>query len=306
MPGIWTHISFCESVVDTLQIPSTFTKLESIMKLGAQGFDPLLYYNFQPLIQNPSVRFSDTLLYSQRCSEFLKDLIKSAKDQRREVKSYVFGFITNYILKCYLRPFINYFAGNEGMDRRKLAIHVDTLLMEQYHNLQTWKTPVYKEIDVGFSLDKDIVELIHLNSIKHFPHAGFNSSKFIQKSYRHMKLALRMLYDPHGWKQGLFGTFLSPFSYQPVDENKDYLNSEKKTWVHPTEHKSRTDSFMELYDQAKIETVEVMTEVLSYWNESSVKAETNMQILLESLLSLDINNQVGYQLFKTEQEHPSR
>lgn len=282
MPNIWTHITFCESVVDTLQIPDSFLKQEAIMKLGAQGFAPFSFFNVHRTIRDFPSQFNDISISSQQCNGFLKDLIEDAKDQRKEIKSYVFGFVTNYILNCHTRPFIHYFAKKKQTDHRKLETSIDTLLMEKHYNLQTWKVPVYKEIDVGFSIDKDIAELIHKNSLKHFPEAIFKSSKIIQKAYRHMKLVLRIWHDPNGWKNNIFGSTIFSFSHRPLNGDHDYLNLEKKTWYHPITNKASTDSFEELYDQAKVETIEIMTEVLCYWNERSSKAKANLRKLLET------------------------
>lgn len=298
MPNIWTHICFCENVADTLRNPEPFVKQEVLMKLGAQGPDPFFYYNFWRLYQNHPVQYIGTLLHTKKCGPFLIDLIESAKNKRKEIRAYVFGFITHHILDRHTHPFIHYYAGYKENNHQKLEIYIDTLLMEKHHNLKTWKAPVYKEIDVGFSLDQDIVELIHQNIIKHFPNVGYKSPKYIQKTYRYMKLALRILADPYGWKNTLFGSIISPFSHRPVNDDKDYLNLNKETWYHSATNEARTDSFEDLYEQAKIEAVEILSEVLTYWHEGSEKAKTNLQNLIGNIsydtglpLDIDLINQ---------------
>jgi len=296
MPNVWTHICFCESVVDTLRNPDPFAKQETLMSLGAQGSTPL-YFNFWRLIQNRPVKNMNLLLHDKKYNDFLLDIIESAKNERIEVQSYVFGFITNYILDYHIDPFICYFAGGRKKDQRKLETYIDTLLMEKHHNLQTWKTAVYKEIDVGFSIDKDIVDVFQHNIKKYFPKMNI-SNKTIQKAYRNMKFTLRLLADPYGWKNTLFGTIISPYSYQPIKDDRDYLNLNRESWYLPHTKEIKTDSFEDLYEQAKIVAIEIMTEVLTYWHQKSDIAKKNLQKLIGNL-TIDKNLILGDGIFDT-------
>src|SRR5699024_12834260 len=136
--------------MDTLQIPDSFLKQESIMKLGAEGFAPFSFFNVHRTIRDFPSQFNDISISSQQCNGFLKDLIEDAKDQRKEIKSYVFGFVTNYILNCHTRPFIHYFAKEKQTDHRKLETSIDTMLMEKNYNLQRRRITIYKKKKVGF------------------------------------------------------------------------------------------------------------------------------------------------------------
>lgn len=279
MPNIWTHMLFCEDVLDAIENPNPFSHNEAYMKLGAQGPDPFFYYNFWPWIKNEPVNNIGMILHTKDCGAFLMDLIERAKDMDRHVQGYVFGFVTHHILDRNAHPYIHYRSGYKGNDHQKLEVLIDTLMMEKYHNLKTWKAPVYKEINVGYSFNKEITNLLHETIKEHYPEVDQNSAAYIQKAYRDMKLALKLIADPYGWKNVILKPLVSSYSHQPIKNNVDYLNLKNTTWHHPATNEPSSKSFIDLYDQARIEGIEVLTEVLSYWksrNESNAERLNNL------------------------------
>ncbi|WP_330948558.1 zinc dependent phospholipase C family protein [Virgibacillus sp. MG-45] len=267
MPNIWTHMLFCEDVIDTIgNSPDPYFKYDSMLKLGAQGPDPFFYYNFWPWIKNEPVHEIGMQLHSNHCGPFLLDLITSAKAMDKEVRAYVFGFITHHILDRNTHPYINYRAGYNSNNHQRLEVIIDTIMMEKYHNLKTWKTPVYKEINVGTRLNASIVELLHETIQKHYPDIAKSSSSYIQKAYRDMKLALKLLSDPYGWKNALLKSLVSAYSHQPVKNQVDYLNLAHTAWKHPATGEISTESFIDLYEKGRAEAIEIMTAVLLYWD----------------------------------------
>ncbi|SHG89481.1 zinc dependent phospholipase C family protein [Ornithinibacillus halophilus] len=271
MPNIWTHMLFCEDVVDSIGKPNPFPKLERIMNLGAQGPDPFFYYNFWPWVKDEPVNEIGLLLHQKHCGEFLMDLIVSVKNKSEELKAYVFGFITHHILDRNTHPYVHYRAGYEGSKHQKLEIIIDTIMMKRNKNMDTWKVPVYKEINVGSTLNEDLVELLYERINKYYPEAFRGSPSYINKSYSDMKLALRILADPYHWKNKLFKSLVSSFSHQPVNDDVDYLNINNEPWYHPATNEPSTKSFIDLYEQGRIEAIEILTAVLSFWEDELPK-----------------------------------
>ncbi|API91108.1 MULTISPECIES: zinc dependent phospholipase C family protein [Virgibacillus] len=266
MPNIWTHIIFCEEMSDAITQTHQFSSHESMMKLGAQGPDPFFYHRFWPWMKEGHAQEIGTVLHEQKCGPFLLDLIRTAKTMENQVKAYVFGFITHHILDRNTHPYIHFRAGYEGSKHQKLEIIIDTLMLHKFNNLKTWKTPVYKEIDVGRKLDKKIVQLLYQTIVKHYPELDATQTH-IQKSYRDMKLALMLLSDPIGWKNRIFHSLISSYSHRPVQDNKDYLNEQKTTWYHPATKEPSNNSFLELYQQAKTEGFQILSTVNAYWKQ---------------------------------------
>lgn len=283
MPNIWTHILFCEEVVDAVPKLHPFSQHENYMKLGAQGPDPFFYYNFWPWVKEEPVHDVGTALHTEHCGAFLMNLIENAKENCSEVKAFVAGFITHHVLDRNTHPYIHYRAGYEGSNHQRLEIRIDTLMMEKYHNLKTWKTPVYKEIDLGRKLDPDIISLLFQAINKFFPKLKRDNDAYIQKAYRDMLLALRILADPSGIKNRLIGSLISPYSHQPVKDDVDYLNLKKAIWLHPATKEPSDKSFIELYNESRVKGIDIITEVQNYWNQGSHYSKQKLEKLIGNI-----------------------
>ncbi|TXL63975.1 zinc dependent phospholipase C family protein [Cerasibacillus terrae] len=306
MPNIWTHILFCEEVVDSISKTHTpFFLNERFMKLGAQGPDLFFYYQFWPWIKHNPDEQIGTVLHTKHCGPFIMDLIDKAKTMDEQIQAYVFGFITHHILDRNTHPYIHYRAGYKGNNHQRLEVIIDTLIMEKYHHLKTWKLPVYKEIDVGFFLPKDIGTLLEKNIQKHYPDLTFNLVKYIQKSYRDMKFAQRLLYDPYGWKNTVFKSIISAYSHRPVTDDKDYLNLNHHTWYHPATKEPSTKSFIDLYNKSKVEACDIMANVIKYWVEPNESLKTQLTLMIGNIsydtgkdLALNVVNQYSDSLIE--------
>ncbi|MFD2042793.1 zinc dependent phospholipase C family protein [Ornithinibacillus salinisoli] len=270
MPNIWTHMLFCEDVVDSIGKPNPFPTYERYMNLGSQGPDPFFYHNFWPWVEDDPIQNIGSLIHRKQCGSFLMDLIVEAKNASDEVRAYVFGFVTHHILDRNTHPYIHYRAGYKGNKHQKLEVLIDTLMMERYKNFKTWKLPVYKEINVGDTFHEEIKQLLHDNIQKHYSSFDQDTTHYIEKAYRDMKLALRILADPLGWKNVFFKPLVSSFSHRPIDNNVDYLNLDGSTWYHPATNEPSTKSFIDLYEQGRIEAIEIATSILKYWNNEGI------------------------------------
>ncbi|MEW9675056.1 zinc dependent phospholipase C family protein [Lentibacillus sp. L22] len=265
MPNIWTHIAFCKDMVNAMNHPSRFFTHEQYLNLGAQGPDPFFYYNFWPWIKDEPVHDIGTALHTKHCGDFLMDLITKSASLDPSIQAYVFGFVTHHILDRNAHPYIHYRAGYEGNDHQRLEVLIDTLMMQHKYRMQTWKVPVYNEIDVGRNLNPELVKLLYSIIQAHYPDINPQSSAYIQKAYQDMKLALRILADPHGWKNKLLKSLVSAYSHQPIKTDIDYLNLKQTTWYHPATQEPSNQTFMDLYEAGLAEAIEIMTLILEYW-----------------------------------------
>lgn len=283
MPNIWTHILFSEEVLDAVPNLQSFAKHENYLKLGAQGPDPFFYYNFWPWIKDEPVHEVGMALHTRNCGAFLHDLIEQAKDSNDEVKAFVLGFVTHHVLDRNTHPYVHYRAGYKGNDHQRLEIQIDTLMMEKYQNLETWKTPVFKEIDLGRKLNGNIVKLLSTAINKHFPELYRKDTHYIQKSYRDMMLALKILSDPTGIKNMLLGKLISAYSHQPITNDVDYLNLNKTTWYHPATNEPCNKSFIDLYNESRIEGIEIITEVSNYWETGAEYSKVKLNKMIDNI-----------------------
>ncbi len=199
-------------------------------------------------------------------------------------KAYILGFVTHHILDRNTHPYIHYHAGYENNNHQRLEVIIDTIMMKESRNVNTWKVPVYKEINIGPRLDEEINSLLEKSIEKYYGNKLTNlPEQYIQASYSQMKSALRILFDPYKWKNTLFATLVSAFSHQPLKDEKDYLNEEKRTWRHPATNEPQNDTFLSLYEQAKKEGIEVIQAVLSYWKNPNEANEKHLKTLIDNI-----------------------
>src|SRR5699024_6875278 len=94
---------------------------------------------------------------------------------------------------------------------------------------------------------------------------AFDTPKYIQKAYRDLKWALRILAVPRGWKHTTFPSLISPYSHLSISDQINYLNYDRNTWYHSETMEPYTGSFIDLYKQAKLSGIQVTKNVLQYW-----------------------------------------
>ncbi|QDP39699.1 zinc dependent phospholipase C family protein [Radiobacillus deserti] len=283
MPNIWTHMLFCDELLETIKEPAC-VEYETYLNLGAQGPDPFFYHNFLPWKKEKKVNHIGTLLHTERCGEFLLYLIQNAPQHGEKAKAYVLGFVTHHILDRNTHPYIHYRAGYKGNKHQYLEVIIDTIMMKRIRNQDTWRFPVYKEIDVGSKLDDKVHQLIKEAIRIHFPEAIKNlPSEFVQDSYRDMKRALRIVSDSTGIKHIFLSSFISSFSHRPIREGKDYLGEEGSTWYHPATNEPSTKSFLDLYEEAKIEGTDILIALLQYWDRPSDDQFAKLNTLLDDI-----------------------
>lgn len=270
MSMIWTHIQFSEDVIDSIQKTDDYSKYERYMKLGTQ------IKNLNDLLNSQSFKHDNLkgeTVHSPESYHLLLKKIKSAKNKPKHVQAFIIGVITHYVLEQKVQPYIKQLNRKINCYEINAKAQIDTLIMKKTYKLNTWKTPVYNEINVGFFIDKFIVKL--LSEVKH------PFSKNIQKMYWRLNILLRYYFDPYGWK-----TKLLP-SYQPIykpylhsQNGIDYLNESHSKWIDITTNEISTKSFSQLYDKAELEATVLLNEIVKYWNSSSNQVNDNIRQLL--------------------------
>ncbi|WP_070120371.1 zinc dependent phospholipase C family protein [Bacillus marinisedimentorum] len=265
MPNVWTHILFGNRTAEEGGFKPAGQE-KTAYQLGCQGPDPFFYHRFFPWQKDGAAVIGDRI-HHKYCGSFLMDMIEDGMKTDILTKAYIGGFVTHHILDRTAHPYINYRAGTEGNRHQKLEIIIDTLLMKRYRKIETYKTPVYKEIDLGPDLYPEIEELLAKLIEFYFPeeHSQLRSG-YINDSYRDMIRALKVLYDPSGIKNRLLGKMIEPFSYQKDLPEGDFLNEKKKEWIHPAaEEETYTASFEELMEHAEEEASRILKVIQLYW-----------------------------------------
>ncbi|MBE3555121.1 MAG: zinc dependent phospholipase C family protein [Thermicanus sp.] len=270
MPNIWTHIHFGETLLrKTGKIPYP-EEVKPYFRLGTQGPDPFFYHNFWPW-KTKTVAEIGNKIHHEQCGPFLLEMIRYGKQYKgdEKLKAYILGFITHHLLDRNTHPYIIYRSGNEGKRHSKLEIIIDTLLMKEFRGMDTWKTPVYKEIYIGQELYPPITEMLSKLITYFFPETARQMPRgYVSDSYRHMICAWKILYDPTGIKHLLLREWVSPFSHHKNVGEKDYLNRSRTPWLHPAnDHERSSATFFDLLSQAEQEGLIILPLILEYWED---------------------------------------
>lgn len=286
MPNIWTHIIFAEETTMNLDwIPKSDDE-KAYLRLGAQGPDPFFYYRFWPWIKDkPAVEVGDKI-HHELCGPFLLDMIQSVqRDSNPLLKAYVIGFVTHHLLDRNAHPYINYRSGNVGRKHQELEFTIDTIWMEEKRGIITWKTPVYKEIDVGPTLNESVEKMMETNISKHFPELSEKMPQgFVDDSYKDMIKAQKVLSKFAGRKSRWLPHDVAALVFKPIDSNIDFLNRNKVEWIHPTNVEEKfLASFDDLYEQGMAEAAELLPEIIRYWNTGAEEALENVNKTLGNI-----------------------
>src|SRR5699024_12881890 len=103
-------------------------------------------------------------------------------------------------------------------NKNNIKTAIDTLLMHQYHNLDTRKVPVLKECKLGLFIDKDIKKILYIMN----PYLAKN----LQKSYFHTLISIKWFFVPNGGKANLFPSYTILFDItSSLDNNYYYIKN---------------------------------------------------------------------------------
>lgn len=265
MPNIWTHAIFGRELATRLHLDELTASpyIQRVYQLGCQGPDFLFYHRFLPWQKAARMGALGSAMHQRRCGPFLLDLLRSAAGQPLESteRAYALGFLTHHILDRNAHPYVFYYSGFKKWDHQRFEIIVDTLVAKERLGIDTWKTPVWKEFDVGPQLPDAIAPQLDKLARTHYPElaAPFTASDW-NKAYRDMVRAQKLFHDPLGWKRVLTAGQIEPFVFKKRNAPLDYLNLQENEWRHPSILEERhRESFWALWTQALEDGMKTMS-----------------------------------------------
>lgn len=291
MPNIWTHQIFGRQVLEQSGHSSLIeTKAQrNLFQMGCQGPDFLFYHHFLPWHQDKRMNRLGSAMHQTRCGPFLLDLIRwvSGRPIHSPGPVYVLGFVLHHVLDRNMHPYIFYKSGFKKWDHQRLEVIIDTLIARKYESLETWRTPVWKEIETGGRFPDDIADMLDSIAKLHYPEetAGISAEDWNQAN-RDMIAAQRLFHDPTGLKRLLTFRQIEPLVYKRKVPARDYLNEANQPWSCPTDRNDvHTSSFWDLWETAFTDGIEVVREVISVWQDD-LKSSNEAELPDESLDTL--------------------
>ncbi|MHB8918017.1 MAG: zinc dependent phospholipase C family protein [Desulfocucumaceae bacterium] len=290
MPDVWTHI-FCGREV-LARVEDDFRKAArenmNLFNYGCQGPDFFFYYNFLPWDEDKRGFLIGNQMHQENSHIFfLESLNYLRRNPDPGTTVYLMAFVCHWCLDRVTHPYINYISGiyrgykNEPKklinNHKRVEAAIDVLMGLRLQNINVPMVPVHREIDVGESLPGEILGYYRyiLPLVYRESYESMKGTEFVNKSYRDMITALRVLYDPWGVKRLLVSVYdfaskytrnMRYFFYRAAERNAEaYLNEENRPWCHPFDPgEIYTDSFIDLFYRGVEESVEAVNLSLRY------------------------------------------
>lgn len=280
MPNIITHKIFAEEVLKNIKKTDIRNIIEEhlqIYYIGSNGPDFLFFYNAKPweALKNHEPNIIGSELHKKGINAFYQSASKSIqKEGCRSVKenmmAYVFGHLCHWALDMMTHPYIFYKTGDcKGLSashHHRFESMMDTLMLEEFHNVNIKEYPFYEICTYDEEMLKAIAR-VYVPAVK----AALDKELKvydIRVSLNEWKDIQKILYDPHNVKSSFLKTaekvirkpWLISGNIVPKhkDETYDILNKEHFPWYHPCDGNRSEESFLELFQKA----IEIATQLI--------------------------------------------
>jgi len=255
MPNVWAHLIFGQELLQHLGHKELLDdRTRNVFNLGCQGPDFLFYHHFWPWQKDKPLSKTGNLLHTKHCGPFLWDMLARVKGLPLSdpLLLYAIGFLTHHILDRNLHPYVFYKSGFGKWKHQTFEVIMDTCIVRKKRGLETYKNPVWKQINVGPALPSGIAEFLYQLTGLYYPgtQEGIKPCHW-EEAYCQMIKALKLFHDPTGIKTWLTFKQIEPFVYKRKLEPLDYLNEQHEEWNCPTDPNERyTESVWDLWDKA--------------------------------------------------------
>jgi hypothetical protein len=287
MADFLTHILLSDDVMDRIESRRIFegiARFRPLYRLGAQGPDPLFFYNFlrrgKGVLGGLGGRMhnSSTGAFLRFGFERLRNV--SWDDSWLELAAYLAGFICHFTLDRMIHPYVYWATDSwiwsvDGIPVKTTHLQVemslDIILWREKRGTPACKVKTRKFIDIGGSWPKSTADFLieAFRSIYGVQAYKEDINKALADFYR----GHDFLYDPRGWKKRLIqwldsftgGGLKPPRAPYPEEEDKmvDWANKKRRTWKNPFTGEEHRDSVEDILNRASLEAANQINEIFS-------------------------------------------
>lgn len=274
MADFLTHIVLADAVLKRIESRRIFegvNKKRSLYHLGAQGPDPLFFYNCFPGSGKGALKDLGSMMHRKKTGAFLLKGFEKLQDVSYDkswmnIAIYMCGFICHFTLDRIIHPYV-YWAtdqwiwGVDGTPRtvthQQVETALDTIYWKEIKGKPASAEKTSKLVNIGKQWPEGVQALLIevYKDIYGIETSENELNKILKDFYRGHDL----LYDPKGWKKALIhwldsftGGGVKPPKYPyPVvaDSSIDWANRKKRTWVNPfvegETHETSVDEIIE-------------------------------------------------------------
>ncbi|NLM74285.1 MAG: zinc dependent phospholipase C family protein [Clostridiaceae bacterium] len=256
MADFLLHILLADTVskrIESRRLMEGVNKKRSLYNLGAQGPDPLFFYDkFRK--KGPLLGLG-RIMHRQHTGEFLKrgfDRLKdvSYDEDWLDLAVYLCGFICHFTLDRLLHPYVYWATNNwiwkfdgtmEQVTHQQVEMALDIIYWKERTRTKASRVNTKKLIDIGSDWPKSVSEFLTdaIENIYGMEVEPKELKNVLSSFYRGHDL----LYDPAGWKKALInwlenltgGGIKAPRHPYPAeyDTEIDWANRKRRTWKDP-------------------------------------------------------------------------
>ncbi|NBD26566.1 zinc dependent phospholipase C family protein [Paenibacillus glycinis] len=274
MPNVWTHMIFGQRCLQALGEEALIAQPERrrMFNMGCQGPDFLFYHHFLPWQKDRTINNLGSAMHERHCGPALMDMLEAvdhtpdSDPSKGAALVYALGFLLHHLLDRVMHPYVFSRSGFRKWDHQRFEVMLDTLLVRKLLGVETWKTEVWREIDIGGDLPEPIVDAFEQIAAVHYPETAPHIRREQWGSaMRDMIRAQRLFHDPTGIKRALTFKQIEPFVYKRQLPKLDILNEARRPWLDPADGRTRhDDDVWMLWDKAMEESASVVKAVL-HW-----------------------------------------
>ena len=278
MPAASTHYIFAKETMPLIKDLVDFKIDPRAFYYGTQGPDLYFFHRLLPWQLGKSYRTQGIDLHNNACpTDILNAIKKYFRENPDDIigKSYLLGFMCHYCLDSTTHAYI-YFVNFEMKDKmhprwwsftvhNKVEFNIDTILIQEKLGIEDAESfKIYET----FSLDPEVVSAVG-RCLAYLSNEVFDRSLDAQKvslSCKDTRNICKFTTNTPKWKrkavkilEAPIYPFLGPavsMFMRPAKPRTDwdYLNLSHGEWTNPNDENdtAHTDSFPELYEQAKV------------------------------------------------------
>lgn len=284
MPDIITHYIFGLDTAQNLKNTPLYPYLKEnrdLFLIGLQGPDPIYYHHLR---KKDTKAYIASKMHTEKTGDFLVSALCQVKKYDISSKefgqglSYLSGFICHYILDSMAHPYIFYLSGRYLEDvpdtfkymglHRKVELAIDTILCEERFSIKSSNFKVHKTILKNIQIPPCITTMFDETLFLNY---GINGGGTIFKdAYEDIRAYYKLAYDRFGTKKA-FAHLVSPllpkstspfvdsFSYfNCLSPTFDYMNKNKRVWLHPVTGNVYTFSFYDILRNSNKKSVSLL------------------------------------------------
>lgn len=271
MPNIWTHLIFGDEVLKTQGLGEWIADPQhrNLFHMGCQGPDFLFYHHFLPWQKDKTMNKIGSAWHNEACGPVLLDFITHTDPTKRDEAVYMLGFALHHVLDRNMHPYVFYRSGSKKWDHQRFEVLMDTHVVKKKLGLETWKTPVWKEIDTGGAFPERVVDAFERVIERYYPDfRGKVAREEWNKANRAMINGQKLFYDPYVWKRIVTFGQMEALVYKRRVAPYDVMNDARRPWQDPTgTGETYTTSIWDMWETAAQDAQNVVQAVLHYWQE---------------------------------------